>query len=63
MTAVRHCQHCWGNCKGECLLDDTGLCVHRVGPLRAPWRLRLRLLLSGRRRHSREHGRESRGPV
>ena len=23
MTAVRHCRHCWGDCLGGCLLDDT----------------------------------------
>ena len=23
----RHCQHCWGNCGGYCLLDD-GTCIH-----------------------------------
>ena len=30
MTVVRHCRHCWGDCLGDCLLDDTGLCIHNV---------------------------------
>jgi hypothetical protein len=30
MTAVRHCRHCWGDCLGDCLLDDTDLCIHNV---------------------------------
>ena len=28
MAAVRHCRHCWGDCLGECLLGDTGMCIH-----------------------------------
>ncbi len=30
MTVVRHCRHCWGDCQGDCLLDDTGMCIHNV---------------------------------
>jgi hypothetical protein len=30
MTAIRHCRHCWGDCPGGCLLDDTGTCIHNV---------------------------------
>jgi len=30
MTVVRHCRHCWGDCLGDCLLGDTGLCIHNV---------------------------------
>ena len=30
MTVVRHCRHCWGDCLGDCLLDDTGTCLHNV---------------------------------
>jgi hypothetical protein len=28
MTVVRHCRHCWGDCSGDCLRDDTGTCIH-----------------------------------
>jgi hypothetical protein len=28
MTVVRHCRHCWGDCPGDCILGDTGLCIH-----------------------------------
>jgi hypothetical protein len=28
MTAVRHCRHCWGDCPGDCLLGDAGMCIH-----------------------------------
>jgi hypothetical protein len=62
MPAPRHCQHCWGNCNGECILDDTGLCVHRIGSLRPPWRLRLRYLLSRSRPRGAQQGRDYRGP-
>ena len=30
MTTIRHCRHCWGDCLGGCLLDDTGTCIHNV---------------------------------
>jgi hypothetical protein len=30
MTVVRHCRHCWGGCPGDCLLDDTGTCIHNA---------------------------------
>jgi len=28
--ADRHCQHCWGNCQGDCLLDEGGMCIHNA---------------------------------
>jgi len=57
MTAVRHCRHCWGACPGDCVLDDTGMCVHNVNarmmkqlraqrPLTPKW---LRMLFRGAR--------------
>jgi hypothetical protein len=33
MTAVRHCGHCWGDCPGDCLLDDTGMCIHNANTM------------------------------
>jgi hypothetical protein len=27
-TDVRHCRHCWGDCRGECLLEQPGMCIH-----------------------------------
>jgi hypothetical protein len=33
MTAVRHCRHCWGDCPGDCLLDDTGMCIHNANTM------------------------------
>jgi hypothetical protein len=34
MTAMaRHCQHCLGDCPGDCLLPgDAGSCIHRPLP-------------------------------
>jgi hypothetical protein len=52
MTTIRHCRHCWGNCLGDCIMDDTGRCIHEISR-RAPWRLRMRYLLSGERRRRR----------
>ena len=46
MTAVRHCRHCWGDCLGDCLLDDTGLCIHNVKSKMMRQQRRRRLLLS-----------------
>ena len=58
MTVVRHCRHCWGDCLGGCLLDDTDLCIHNVDarmmgqararrrPLSPAW---LRMLFRGAR--------------
>jgi hypothetical protein len=48
VCAVRHCRHCLGDCAGDCLVDDTGLCIHGTGKSRLPWRLRVRLLGSRR---------------
>jgi hypothetical protein len=45
MTAVRHCRHCWGDCLGECLLGDTGMCIHGRNSRTAP-RMRAQWLLS-----------------
>ncbi len=46
MTAVRHCRHCWGDCLGGCLLDDTGLCIHNENSRMMRQQRRRRLLLS-----------------
>lgn len=47
MPGIRHCQHCWGNCIGDCWLPgaagEAGLCIHRPYP-RLTRRDRLRLL-------------------
>jgi hypothetical protein len=32
MVVVRHCRHCWGDCPGDCLVDDKGTCIHNVYP-------------------------------
>jgi hypothetical protein len=50
MSPIRHCRHCFGDCQGQCLLDDTGRCIHGGAP-RLPWRLRLRLLTTRRAWH------------
>jgi hypothetical protein len=50
MSPVSHCRHCLGDCAGDCLVDDTGWCIH--GGNRAnrglSWRLRVQLLGSRR---------------
>jgi GTPase SAR1 family protein len=28
MPAARHCRHCLGDCPGDCLFGDSGLCIH-----------------------------------
>jgi len=28
MPEVRHCRHCLGDCPGNCLIGDTGRCMH-----------------------------------
>jgi hypothetical protein len=43
MAVVRHCRHCWGDCPGDCLLDDNGMCIHNVY-VRLARRRRLRML-------------------
>jgi hypothetical protein len=30
MADVRHCRHCWGDCPGDCLVDDKGMCIHKL---------------------------------
>ena len=48
MPATRHCRHCLGDCRGECLLPgSTGLCIHRPVPRRGP-RERIRLIATRR---------------
>lgn len=45
---VRHCRHCWGDCRGECLIPgDLGLCIHKPSPRLS---FRERMLLLGQRR-------------
>jgi hypothetical protein len=28
MLQARHCRHCAGACPGDCLVGDSGLCIH-----------------------------------
>lgn len=28
MPETRHCRHCWGDCPGDCLADEPGICIH-----------------------------------
>ena len=28
MPAARHCRHCLGECPGDCLLGESGQCIH-----------------------------------
>jgi hypothetical protein len=28
MPEIRHCRHCWGDCPGDCLLGESGQCIH-----------------------------------
>ena len=28
MPEARHCRHCLGDCPGDCLFGDSGLCIH-----------------------------------
>jgi hypothetical protein len=42
--APRHCRHCLGNCPGDCLIGDSGLCIHGWNvkpPRRFGWQLLL----------------------
>ena len=33
MPRTLHCKHCWGNCRGTCLLPGgAGMCIHTVTP-------------------------------
>jgi hypothetical protein len=43
MTTIAHCRHCYGDCRGECLMDTAGHCIHdgNLRPLSWPQRLRL----------------------
>jgi len=47
MATIRHCRHCWGDCRGECLLDETGICIHGANSS-LPWPMRARSVLSRR---------------
>lgn len=48
MANARHCQHCLGDCPGDCLLPGSaGLCIHN--PTRG-MALRDRLMLLGTRK-------------
>ena len=47
MPSVRHCRHCLGDCRDDCLLPgDQGLCIH--DPVRRPAREWLFLLRTRR---------------
>jgi hypothetical protein len=49
MADVRHCRHCWGNCPGDCLMEDMGMCIHDPNsPFRGTRGIRARRLLSRR---------------
>ena len=28
MPEIRHCRHCWGDCPGDCLVGESGQCIH-----------------------------------
>jgi len=28
MSQARHCRHCAGDCPGDCLIGQTGMCIH-----------------------------------
>ncbi|MGN6792415.1 MAG: hypothetical protein ACTHJW_08495 [Streptosporangiaceae bacterium] len=28
MPEIRHCRHCAGDCVGDCILGESGLCIH-----------------------------------
>jgi hypothetical protein len=28
MPAARHCRHCLGDCPGDCLIGESGQCIH-----------------------------------
>jgi hypothetical protein len=45
MSEIRHCRHCWGDCVGDCLLGESGRCVHGWNEKRLP-RFRWQLLLT-----------------
>ena len=43
-----HCRHCYGgDCAGNCLVNDAGLCIHGGRPS-MPWSMRLRLVTTRR---------------
>ena len=41
---IRHCRHCAGDCPGDCLLGESGRCLHgwnEKRPRRFSWQLLL----------------------
>jgi hypothetical protein len=41
---TRHCRHCLGDCPGECLIGDSGRCIHgwhEKRPRQFSWQLLL----------------------
>jgi hypothetical protein len=45
MPQARHCRHCAGNCPGDCLIGDTGRCMHGWNE-KHPRQFRLQVLLT-----------------
>jgi hypothetical protein len=45
MPPTRHCRHCLGDCPGDCLYGDSGLCIHGWDK-RPPRQFTLRMLLT-----------------
>jgi len=45
MPEVRHCRHCLRDCPGDCLIGDSGLCIHGWNQ-RPPRRFRWQLLMT-----------------
>lgn len=43
MPEVRHCRHCWGDCPGDCLVGESGICIHGWNGKRPPFRWQLLL--------------------
>jgi len=43
MSEIRHCRHCTGDCLGECLLGEYGICIHgwNERPRQFSWQLLL----------------------
>jgi hypothetical protein len=50
MSEIRHCRHCAGDCLGECLLGEGGLCLHGWNE-KPPRQFRWQVLLSRRLWH------------
>ena len=44
MPQYRHCRHCLGDCPGNCLIGDSGQCIHgwnEKRPRQFSWQLLL----------------------